>query len=83
MGTNQAKIEKILISQVIRLGFLSSLVSSIQCEANKSNSLGEERPIGLHTVNMLRDLLLRVCGLAQHVAAANARAKVRAHMHNW
>ena len=30
---------------------------------------------------MLRDLLLRARGLAQHVAAANARAEVRARMY--
>ena len=46
VGTNQAKIEKILISRVILLEFLPSLVSAIQCEANKSIWRREERPIG-------------------------------------
>ena len=42
VGTNQAKIEKISISRAIWLGFLRSLVSTIKCEANKSNLLREE-----------------------------------------
>ena len=83
LETNQAKIEKISISRAILLGFLRSVVSAIRCEANKINRLLEERHVGLCTVKMLRDLLLRARGLARHVAAANARAKVRAHIHNW
>ena len=43
----------------------------------------EERPIGSRTGKMLRDLLWRARGLAQHVAAANACAKVRTLMHKW
>ena len=69
MGNNQAKIEKISISQAIWLGFLRSLVSAIQCEANKSNLWREERPIGLRAVRMLSDLQQRASCLAQHVAA--------------
>ena len=46
VGTNQAKIEKIASSRAILLGILRSLVSTILCEANKSNLLREERPIG-------------------------------------
>ena len=42
----KAKIEKISISRAILLEFLRSLVSTIQCEANKINLLSEERPIG-------------------------------------
>ena len=80
MGTDKAKFEKISISRAIRLGFLRSLVSAIRCEANKSNMRREERPIGSHVVKMLRDLRRRARGL---VAAANARADVRARMHNW
>ena len=45
VGTNQAKIEKILISRAIQLGFLRSLVSAIRSEANKSNRRREERPV--------------------------------------
>ena len=83
VGTNQAKIEKISISRAIQLGFLRSLVSAIRCEANKINRRREERPIGSRAVKMLRDLRRRARGLAHHVAAANARAEVRARMHNW
>ena len=48
VGTKQANIEKILISQAILLEFLRSLVSAILFEANhdKINSRREERPIG-------------------------------------
>ena len=80
VGTNQAKIEKISISRAIWLEFLRSLVRAIRCEANKINLLHEERPIGLRSVKMLRDLLLPARGPARHVAVANARAKVRARM---
>ena len=83
VGTNQA----------ILLGFLRSLVSTIRCEANKSNRRRfggakrvSERPIGSLAVKMLRqlrDLRRRTRGLAQDVAAANARVEVRARMHNW
>ena len=83
VGTNQAKIEKISISRAIQLGFLRSLVSAIRCEANKINRRREERPIGSRAVKMLRDLRRRARGPARHVAAANARAEVRARMHNW
>ena len=70
VGTDQAKIEKILISREIRLGFLLSLVNAIQCEANKSNLRRAERPVGLRAVKMLRDLApARGGGLAQHLAA--------------
>ena len=82
MGTNQAKIEKISISRAILLGFLRYLVSAMRFEANKSNRWREERPIGSRAVKMLRDLRRRARGLAHHVAAANARAEVRARMHN-
>ena len=80
VGTNQAKIEKISISRAIWLEFLRSLVRAIRCEANKINLLHEERPIGLRSVKMLRDLLWRARGPARHVAVANARAKVRARL---
>ena len=83
MGTNQAKIEKISISRAIWLGFLRSLVSAIRCKANKSNWRREERLIGSRAVKMLRGLLRGASGPAQHVAAANAHAEVRAHIHNW
>ena len=82
VGTNQAKIVKISISRAIWLGFLRSLVSAIRCKANKSNWRREERLIGSRAVKMLRDLRRRARGLAHHVAAANARAEVRARMHN-
>ena len=80
--TNRAKIEKISNSRAIQLEFLHSLVSAIRCEANKSNWQREERPICSRAFKMLRDLLRRARGLAQHVEAANAREKVRARMHN-
>ena len=83
VGTNQANIEKISISRAIRLGFLRSPVSAIQCKANKSNQRREERLIGSRAVKMLKDLRRRVRGLARHVAAANARPEVRARIHNW
>ena len=85
VGTHPAQIEKILISRAIRLGFLRSLASAIQCaygEANKINWRREEDPIGERAVKMLRDLLLRARSPALHVAPANAHAEVRAHMHN-
>ena len=75
MRTNQAKIEKISISRANQLGFLHFLVSTIRCEANKSNLWCEERPIGSGAVKMLRDLLRCARCLAQDVAAANARAE--------
>ena len=53
--TNQANVYKFLISWAIWLGFLGSLVSAIQCEANWR----EERPAGSRAVIMLRNLLLR------------------------
>ena len=56
VGTNQAKIEKISIYRVIRLGFLRSLVNTIQCKANQSNTRRGETPIGSRAVKMLRDL---------------------------
>ena len=83
VGTHPAKIEKISISRSILLEFLRSLVSTIRCEANKINRRREERPIGSRAVKMLRDLRQGARGLAHHVAAANARAEVRARMHNW
>ena len=58
LGTKKAKFEKISIFRAIQLWFLRSLVSTIWCEANKSNLRREERPIGSHAVKMLRDLLL-------------------------
>ena len=70
--TNQAKIEKILISQAILLEFLRSLVSAIWCEANKINLLLVERPIGSRAIKMSSDLLLRARGPALHAGAANA-----------
>ena len=73
VGTNKAKIEKILISRAILLEFLRSLVSAIRCEAYKINWRREERPIGSRTVKMLGDLLLLSRGLAHHVEAANVR----------
>ena len=82
LETLRKKIEKILISRAIRLGFLRSLASAIQCEANKINWRREEGPIGARAVKMLRDLLLRARSPALHVAPANAHAEVRAHMHN-
>ena len=82
-GDQPSKIEKISISRAIRLEFLRSLVSAIRCEANKINRRREERPIGSRAVKMLRDLRRRARGPARHVAAANARAEVRARMHNW
>ena len=81
-GTNQAKIEKISISQAVLLGFLRSLVSDIRCEANKINLRREESPIGSFAVKMLRDLRRRARGPARPVAAANVRAEVRARMYN-
>ena len=81
--TNQAKFEKNSIYRAIRLGFLCSLVSAIRSKANKSIRRREERPNGSRAVKMLRDLLRRAHGLAQHVAAANAHTEVRACMHNW
>ena len=83
VGTNQAKIEKISISRAILLEFLRSLVSAIRCEANKINRRRAEGPIGSRPVKMLRDLWRRARGLVHHVAAANARADVRARMQNW
>ena len=80
--THSAKIDKISISRAIRLGFLRSLKSAIQCEANKINRRREEGPIGSRAVKMLKDLWRRARGPARHVKAANARAKVRARMHN-
>ena len=75
VGTNQDKIEK--------SRFLRSVVSAIQCETNEINRWREERPMGSRAVKMLRDLRRRARGLARHVAAANARAEVRARIHNW
>ena len=80
--TNQAKIEKMSMSRAIRLGFLRSLVSAIRCEAYKINWQREERLIGSRSVKMLRDLWRRARGPSLHLAAANARAEVRAGMHN-
>ena len=84
VGTDQAKIEKILIPPIL-IEFVRPLVSAIRCEANKSNWWRRERPIGSCAIKMLNwsDLLLCTGGLAQHVAAANARSKVRARMHDW
>ena len=82
VGNNQAKIEKISISRAIRLSRLEFL-RSLRYEANKINRRREERPIGSRAVKMLRDLRRRARGLAHHVAAANARAEVRARVHNW
>ena len=73
MGTNQAKIENLLISPAIRFGFLRFPVSAIRCEANKNNRRREGRPIGSRAVKMLRDLLRRARGIALHVAAAIRR----------
>ena len=80
VGTKQAKIKKNSISPAIRRGFLRSLVSAIRCEANKVNRRHEERPIGSHTVKILRDLLRRcgARGLAQHVAPHSGGGE-RAH----
>ena len=73
--TNQDKIEK--------YGFLRSVVNAIRCEANEINRWREERLIGSRAVKMLRDLRRRARGLARHVAAANARAEVRARIRSW
>ena len=58
VGTNHAKIEKILISRAILFGFLHSPVSTIRCEANKINRRRKDRPIGSRSVKLLTDLLL-------------------------
>ena len=85
VGTNQAKIEKLSISRAIRLEFLHSQVSTIRCEASKSNRRREERLLGSPpskcwvTCCCARAVSRSMC----HVAAANARAEVRASMHNW
>ena len=81
--TYHAKFEKNSISRAIQLRFLRSLVNAIRCEANKSNRRRWERPVGSRAVKMLGDMWWRARGLAQHMAAANARAKVRARTHNW
>ena len=64
VGTNQAKI----------IEFLRSLVSAIRCEANKINQRRKERPIGLRTVKMLRDLRRRArvrrCDMLQRRTSA-------------
>ena len=78
LGTNRAKIEKILIYRAIGFGILHSLVNTTRCEANKNNWRREERPIGQCTVKMLRNLRRPARGLALLVAA-----EVRARMHNW
>ena len=65
-----SKIEEISISRTILPGF-------------RAVSGARETPIGSRAIKMLGNLLLRARGLAQHVAAANARAKLRARMHNW
>ena len=85
VGTKQAKIQKISISRAIRFGILHSLVtvSAIRCKANKNNQRRDERPTGSRAVKMLRGLRQRARRFAQHVAAANARAEVRARMHKW
>ena len=67
VGTHPAKIEKISISRAIRLGFLRSLASAIQCEAKKINWRREEGPIGSRAVKMLRELGWRARGPARHV----------------
>ena len=72
--TSQAKIEKIPISEAIQLGFLHSLVRAIRCEANKSYRWREERPIGLCTIEMLRDLRWPLSCLAQHMWRLQTRA---------
>ena len=79
VGTNQAKIAKIFSSDVLG----SCVLSAIQFKANKSNWRREERLIGSRAVQMLRDLRRRARGPVHHVAAANARAEVRARLHNW
>ena len=81
VGTDQSKIEIISISRAILLGFVRSLLSAIRCQANKINQRREEGPIGSRTVKMLRTCS-GARGPARHVAAANARAEVRASMHN-
>ena len=78
VGTDQAKFEKNLIYRAIWLGFLCSLVSAMRSKANKSIRQREERPIGSCAIKMLRDLLRLAHSLAQHVAVAKARTKVRA-----
>ena len=84
VGSNQAKIEKILISQAIQLEFLGSLVRAIQYEVN--NLQREGRHIGSRAIKMLRDLLLlraRSWRLKHHLAAEKAYAQVRACTNNW
>ena len=56
MLMNQAIFEKNFIYLAIPPGFLCFLVCAIQCEANKSNLWLKERPIGLRTIKILRDL---------------------------
>ena len=73
VGNNNEKIEKISISQAIQLGNLRSLVRAIRFEANKSNRRRKERPIGSHTVKMLRDLLLRARSCAACDCCERAR----------
>ena len=80
---DQAKFERNSISRAIWFEFLRSLVSDIHCEANNSNWRREERPVALRSIKMLKDLQRHEHNLAQHVAAANARAEVRARVHNW
>ena len=82
-GDQPSKKWEISISGAIQLGFLRSLVSTIRCEANKSNRRREERPIASRPVNMLRYPRGHTRDLGHHVAVANARAEVRAHLHNW
>ena len=83
VGTHPTKIEKISISQAIQLGFLRSLASAIQCDANKINRRREEVPIGSRSRRNHDGTAAAPRGPTRHVAPENARAEVRAHMHNW
>ena len=64
---------------------VQSLVISSQGSTRSDvlNRRRVDRPIGLRAVKMLGVLRRRARGPARHVAAANARAEVRARMHNW
>ena len=87
VGTNQARIEKISISWAILLWCLCSLVSAMRCKAIRSNGGAKRDPLA-HAPSKYWGTCggtraVSRCWVARLAAAANARAEVRARMHNW
>ena len=80
-GLTKRNLKKISIFRAIRLCFLRSLVSAIRSKLIRAPGGAKRDPLA-RTPSKCWGTCGGARGFAQHVAAANARAEVRARMHD-